>query len=404
MIKILHISDIHIGMTNYGKLDKATGLNTRLLDFLNSLDSAVDFAIKERVDLFLFSGDAFKTRDPSPTEQREFAKRIKRVAKADIPVFLLVGNHDLPNALGKANSLEIYKTLEVENVYVSSKPELLTLDLPGDKKIQIGTLPWMSEGQILPDKDDQNDKSTESVHRRIRDKLSSEVRRLAKEAKEGIPTIFTAHTTIAGAEFGGSRKVFIWSTVNLPLNIFNEGPWQYVALGHLHKYQVLNENPPVLYAGSIDRVDFGEEKEDKGFVLVELEEQAKYKFIETPARKFISVREEFYGTEEKPTEQIVKSIKQHDLKESVVKIILRLPQEMDELIDEQEIRRVCSSAYFYAGVEKDYIEKSRDGQFDYLESLTPLELLERYLTSRKTDPKRKERLLRLAKDLVKNQE
>ncbi len=403
MIKILHVSDIHIGMTNYGRTDKTTGINTRILDFLKSLDVVVDTAIKEKVDLFLFTGDAFKTRDPSPTEQREFAKRIKKVAKAGIPVFLLVGNHDLPNALGKANSLEIYKTLEVENVYVSSSPELLTIDLPGNKKIQIGTLPWMTEARMVPDKEDKKDKSTENVHRQIRKYLTDQVKLLEKKVDEKIPVIFAAHTTIAGAEFGGSRKVFIWSTVNLPLNVFTEGPWQYTALGHLHKHQVLDEKHPVVYAGSVDRVDFGEEKEDKGFLIVEVEQgmPAKYEFHKTPAREFRALRLKFNSGEKDPTIRVLDALKKMDLKDLVLKIIITMPEELNELLDEREIRKAPQASYFFSGIEKDYVNKSRKGQFDYLESLAPLELLDKYLSEKKAGPARKEKILKAAQEIIK---
>ncbi|TSC63330.1 MAG: exonuclease SbcD, partial [Microgenomates group bacterium Gr01-1014_93] len=88
-MKLLHFSDIHIGMENYGKLDPETGLSTRLLDFFNTFDFIVDTAISEKVDAVLFAGDAYKTRDPNPTQQRGFGERIRRIAKSGIPVILV---------------------------------------------------------------------------------------------------------------------------------------------------------------------------------------------------------------------------------------------------------------------------------------------------------------------------
>src|SRR5207248_548748 len=108
----------HLGVENYGYLDPRTGLSTRVLDFLRALDAITDQAIHERVDAVLFAGDAFKNRDPSPTIQREFARRIARLAEARVPVVLLVGNHDLPNALVRATPTEIYQVLNVPNVHV----------------------------------------------------------------------------------------------------------------------------------------------------------------------------------------------------------------------------------------------------------------------------------------------
>src|SRR5438067_11746190 len=87
-LRIAHIADTHIGMENYGRLNPETGLNQRLHDFLNSLDQAIDGAIAQQVDLVVFAGDIYKTRDPTPTHQREFAKRIQRLTSQGIQAVL----------------------------------------------------------------------------------------------------------------------------------------------------------------------------------------------------------------------------------------------------------------------------------------------------------------------------
>src|SRR5512139_857188 len=120
-IKLLHTADLHIGMENYGRMDPETGIHGRVMDFLRRLTDMVDYAIDEGVDLFVFAGDAYKMRDPNPTFQREFARRIKRVADAGVPVVLLVGNHDLPAVAKRATSIEIFGVLDVPNVYVGDR-------------------------------------------------------------------------------------------------------------------------------------------------------------------------------------------------------------------------------------------------------------------------------------------
>ncbi|HJW87988.1 MAG TPA: metallophosphoesterase, partial [Dehalococcoidia bacterium] len=71
-MKLLHFSDLHLGVETYGHIDPATGLSSRLGDFLRCLDVVVDRALEGDVDLVLFCGDAYKSRRPEPTEQREF--------------------------------------------------------------------------------------------------------------------------------------------------------------------------------------------------------------------------------------------------------------------------------------------------------------------------------------------
>src|SRR3990172_1080066 len=103
-IRLLHFADLHIGMENYGKLDPALGISSRVRDFLDRLDEVKQYAFDHDADLVVFAGDAFKTRDPDPTQQREFAKRIKEFADK-IPLLLLVGNHDVPGMAQKATSV-----------------------------------------------------------------------------------------------------------------------------------------------------------------------------------------------------------------------------------------------------------------------------------------------------------
>ena len=107
---VVHTADVHIGVENYGKPDPETRVSTRLTDFLNSLDELVDYSISNNADVVLFCGDAYKSRNPNQTHQREFAKRISRLSNANICVFLVSGNHDSPNIHGPATALDISRS------------------------------------------------------------------------------------------------------------------------------------------------------------------------------------------------------------------------------------------------------------------------------------------------------
>ena len=111
-IRLLHFADLHVGIEAFGSIDPCTGVTARVLDFLARFDELIAYALAHEADLVIFSGDAFKTRSPSPTYQRAFAKRIKRLSDAGIPVVLLVGNHDLPTMTQRASTLDIFRTLD----------------------------------------------------------------------------------------------------------------------------------------------------------------------------------------------------------------------------------------------------------------------------------------------------
>ena len=157
-IRLLHTADVHIGMENYGRVDPATGINARVMDFLRRLSDMADYAIEEGVDVFVFAGDAYKTRDPNPTYQREFSRRIKKIADAGIPVILLVGNHDLPTVSKRASSVSIFDTLNVPNVYVGDREELREITCRRGQPLQVATVPYPLRSAFISREDSQGKK------------------------------------------------------------------------------------------------------------------------------------------------------------------------------------------------------------------------------------------------------
>ena len=149
MLKILHFADAHIDMANYGRHDPESGLPMRVMDFLKSLDTIVEAAITEKVDLVLFAGDAYKDRSPAPTFQREWGRRIMRLSRAGIPTLLLVGNHDLSPALGRAHALDTFATLEVPHVRVIDRPTFLGPEELDGLPLQVIALPWVSHSGLI---------------------------------------------------------------------------------------------------------------------------------------------------------------------------------------------------------------------------------------------------------------
>ena len=267
-MKLVHFSDVHIGVENFSRIDPDTGLSSRLMDFLGTLDEVIDYCIDSNVDLAIFAGDAYKSRNPSQTHQREFAKRIQRLSTAEIPVVLVEGNHDIPSVFGRATSLDIFKTLNVSNVILGNKAETHLVNTKSGY-IQVITIPWARRSNLLT-RDEMKGLSLESVNAVIQDKLSTIISELASKLDIAIPAILASHVTISGATTSseqsmmlGKDYVLLTSSVSLPI-------FDYVALGHVHKRQTINQNKPTInYSGSLERIDFGEENDDKGFYSIE---------------------------------------------------------------------------------------------------------------------------------------
>jgi exonuclease SbcD len=192
----------------------------------------------------------------------------------------------------------------------------------------------------------------------------------------------------------------------LPLGVFKNRHWDYVALGHIHRHQEIEPDryPPVDYSGSVERIDFGEEREEKGFVVAEVERGAcSWTFRKLDARPFVTIRMTADGDD--PTAQVVRRIGRTPIDDAVVRVIIRTTADRDVLIRENEIRRCLRSAFYIAAIVHDVVrpERMRLGDQDDIASLTPLEALERYLQVRQTPPERVAVLKRYAEMLLASQ-
>jgi exonuclease SbcD len=273
-MKILHFADLHLGVETYGHLNPENGLSSRLDDFLKAFDQVVDFALENKIDLVLFCGDAYKTREPSQTQQRELARRIKRLSEGGIPLFLVTGNHDLPNAMGRATAIEIFNTLSVPNVTVADRPGIHRIRTPGGE-IQIAALPWVRRSALLT-RDDTRNLDFNQINEKLQQTLTRIILDQASRLDSSLPAILAAHVWVMNARVGTEKSMSIGQEHMLLLSSVAQPAFDYVALGHIHKGQVLNEHPPVVYSGSLERLDFGDEDDEKGFYVVDIEATIKH--------------------------------------------------------------------------------------------------------------------------------
>jgi len=405
-IRILHFADVHIGMENYGRIDPKTGINGRILDFLRRMDETIEYAQDHDADLALFAGDAFKTRSPNPTYTREFARRIKRLARL-CPVVLLAGNHDLPAMVQKASTVEVFHTLEVPNVIVGRRDELHTIETKRGE-IQVATVPYPIRQRLLAREQTQG-KSIHEIDEILQDEVEAVVRNLAQQAaaRPEIPSIFVGHLTVAEAEYGSERSVMVGRDVAVLKSALANPVWDYVALGHIHRHQNLTQGetgtPPIVYSGSLERIDFGEERERKGFCWVEAARgtaYAKWRFVPVAARQFVTVRVDVRACDD-PTAEVVAAVEAQEVADAVVRVLIQTTVEREAELRERDIERALADAYFIAGIQKEVerTARSRLGT-DSPETLSPIELLERYLIAKKTPSERRAVLLQNAEAIM----
>ncbi|MCC6626391.1 MAG: exonuclease SbcCD subunit D [Chloroflexi bacterium] len=405
-MKLLHFADLHLGVERYGTPDPDTGLSSRVLDFLRALDTIVDVAIGEGVDAVLFAGDAYKSRDPSPTLQRELAMRVRRLVRADIPLVLLVGNHDLPSAWGRATSIEIFQALAVPGVWIADQIGTVALETRAGL-LQVVHLPWLTRAHLMAHPA-MREATMEQAHQRLLEIVAEQVRRQAEALHPDAPAVLLAHGTLHGASYGSEQSALLGQDLIFTRTDVCAERFDYLALGHIHKHQIVGDQPPAVYAGSPERVDFGEERETKGYVLVDIEpgrqgeRPVHWRFQPLAARPFRTLEMRAAGDD--PQGDLLRMIELlRDLDGAVVRLIVTIAPEAEGHVRPDELRRAlrAAGARLVAGVKlvSEAAASRLRLQLDPRKQLTPREMLALYLEAKRVAPERAERLLDLARTL-----
>ncbi|MEO0559471.1 MAG: exonuclease SbcCD subunit D [Bacteroidota bacterium] len=413
-MKLLHCADIHLGYETHGRLDPATGLNSRLLDFRRSFDALVEHALAEDIDLFLFCGDAYRTADPTPTQQKLFAEALRPIADSGIPIAMIVGNHDHPVSFGKASSVDIFGVLD-GRVDIFSTPTFRADGQPDGPiqtksgPIQLIALPWPIRSKILS-KEAHRGKTPHEIRDLIETLYTDFVRTCAKAADPNLPLVVAAHLTVQGAELSGSeRSSLIAHEPTFTVGQLTHEPIDYVALGHIHRFQDRNldayergEGPPVVYSSSIERISFKEHDARKGFLIVDIDPgrqpRTRYEFVDTPARVFLPLEIDARGQTD-PTAFILSEIGRHKVGDAVVRVRYQVDEESASSIDAGRIRDALAEASVVAAIERDVDPTERRKRTVVKRDTSLKDAMERYVDQHESLGRIKDELVMAALEI-----
>ncbi|MEW6144757.1 MAG: exonuclease SbcCD subunit D [Thermodesulfobacteriota bacterium] len=386
-IRFIHLSDIHIGLQTHGRLNPSTGYNTRLEDILACLDHVLETAARESADLILIAGDVFHRENPLPAEEIEFARRIGKAAGRDgARVVIVLGNHDYSSSASGASAVEIFPALDIGGVTIARKPEVIRVETKSGT-VQVACLPWAGRGALLT-REEYRSLSSGEIQAEIERRLIGIIHSLAGKTDPKDPAVLLAHVAARGARLSGTETdTLSTSDPVVPVTSLADPAFQYVALGHIHGFQDLNGGnaPPVVYSGSIERIDFSEEKEKKGFVLGEISESEKgwrcaYEFRETPARRFITIDlgEIDADRRELPLPDL---LSHRDTGGAVVRVRYEVGSPGEE-VDEREIRSALGDAQTLR-IERVFSKPRKTmRQSELSKTMSVLDALDKYIQSK----------------------
>ena len=182
-----------------------------------------------------------------------------------------------------------------------------------------------------------------------------------EKADPRLPIILTAHASVQGAKYGSERTVMLGADLVLPGSLVRDARLDYVALGHIHKPQDLNENahPPVIYPGSIERVDFGEAGDDKFFIIAEIEKghtRVEWRKLDRHPPIHRPVCSHSSRRKMSPMRSSQPCPLGEELADAIVRLTVDYLREWDTLIDEPALRRYTEAAFEFHLIKHPQIE------------------------------------------------
>lgn len=239
-MKIVHLADTHLGYRAFsGKLDPDRRLNQRECDVYDRWHEATKKAIELAPDIVIHAGDLFDSSRPAPRAIAEALDGFARLRKADIPVVVIAGNHETPRFRSGGSVFEILERFGINAVWAEPRA------------IRIGGLAVLA----VP-------------HEPAADRLAEDILSLTPDPSADA-NVLIVHAGLEALPRQGYGEV---NEIELDPEVLARADHDYVALGHLHRHQVPQVN--AAYAGSLERLDFGDVEGDKVVLEVDLGEGA----------------------------------------------------------------------------------------------------------------------------------
>lgn len=362
--KILHCADLGLRNLPYGGINPVSGLNRRFEDVINNFKFIVSQAIKEDVEYFVIAGDINEERNPDSILIEKFSGFVADLISQEIKVIIIAGNHDVDSSKGTSTSISYLKELGLVNTYIAdTEPERFDF---GD--VVFHCVPTMYPSQLDLE---SNEELTEYINKYISDIP------LDKDQVNILVTHYSLETTFEGLN--------VDETV---LKIKSLKDFDYVALGHIHKYE-MSKHFNGGYSGSLFVKDFGEAKE-KFVNIVEFSEATNkgYDFhinkLRVPEREFSQFNIDCVGLD---AEEILEKVKGEvvNIEEKIVKLRIKVRKRINPKLIYDYLR--TQNVFHYTPIEWDIVIEDEGRKLEVKTGMTDQDIVKKYLDNNEYDNK-----------------
>ncbi|MBU4189946.1 MAG: metallophosphoesterase [Candidatus Thermoplasmatota archaeon] len=394
MNDIIAVADIHEGI-NFGfNMDVETGISERAIDIHKNLVKAAEFAIDNHSKLFVIAGDLFDRTHISPTYREMIRKDvIEPLGKNNVGIWILAGNHDQPHSSKKGTSIDDFRGYPHVSVYRGPSVEEIVID---NKKVRCLIMPYMHPDSIALivkekiGKDVPPEQMFTAGQKLIKNWLKE------KSEPDADYKILFAHYYVEGAKIRETTYPeilpgeFSFTKDMIPDNL------DIAVFGHIHLHQSMGKigNTEVVYTGAVERIDWGEREDPKGFISLSVKEK-KWDFVKLPVRDMIKINVDIKPDEE-PNERILKSIP--DASRKMIRLEITLPEGFRARVSDDKINEKLKNAFYY---DIRWIETTKEkiGLISF--TTNPYELLKEFIELNYADDRRKDEILNEGNNILK---
>lgn len=392
MHEIVCVADAHEGLSFDFRVDPETGVSDRAMDLHGNLARAARWAIDNQASLFCILGDLFDRTHVAPIF-RELVRKdvIEPLGEAGIEIWILAGNHDQPRRAARSTSLDDFRGYPHVRVIREAKVEVRVV---AGHRIGFILLPYLHPEHIVERVRDVtgNEVPREEAYEAARRIWKEWIHRRAAELQDVDRRILFGHFEFQGARYASTTipeivpNDFTFTRDMLPDTV------DLAVFGHIHLHQSLFGK--LVYTGAPERIDWGERLDPKGFVV--LRPDASWSFVELPARPMVKV-DVAAGMADDVTAKVLEALPE-DVEGALVRIEVRVPDELRAQLDERRVAERLKTAFHY---EVKFISAERRRAVTEEFTMDPLRLLGEFIDKNFADHPRKDLIQAEAQRILK---
>jgi exonuclease SbcD len=426
-MRIIHLADVHYGINRHSKIDARESLPEITLLCENYLSQVVKYAVSNNADFFVICGDVFHSSNPTTTMMKRFAKVLKPLIDNRIQIVMIAGNHDLPRHEVRSSPVDLFSTIaeiftEGAKTFIntaSDKPEYVELQSKRGEKARFYLLPYvhpMKAVKVFEKSEAKASMDSELVRKIWEEVITEQINRfITRGAKLGKAdaSILCGHLATNNAVMGKLDLLVYPFEEALPISALQKDSFDYIALGHAHRHQVVSNYPPAVYSGAIHHVSFNEEGEEKGFIDLTIENgETAWKFVKLDVREYTTIRVDTVGSKD-PTAKIIEEIEkvraqnERKITGAVIRLIVKVEAEYLKYVNYNKIYEALKDASFCLKPDFEIVEGGiKEGIKDLAipQELGPMQALREYLDFKNLDKEEVKAILALGEEIIREVE